>query len=82
MAVKVQRTLVCDFGERHQGEVRTYRITVDGSTTALDLCPRCAKPITRIVEQSGKPPTEQVKMRVYSMEEVQRRKKTPATQAG
>lgn len=82
MAVKVQRTLVCDFGERHAGAVRTYRITIDGSTTSLDLCPKCARPILRLLEKAGKEPTESGKMRVFSMEEIEARKtqKTPAAQ--
>ena len=73
MAVRVQRILVCDFGERHAGAVRTYRITIDGSTTTLELCPKCARPIHKLLERAGKESTEAGKMRIYSMDEVEAR---------
>ena len=82
MAIRVQRTLVCDFGERHAGTVHAYRVSVDGNTTSLDLCDRCAKPIHRLLERADKEPTEPGKMRVFSMEEIEARKqkKPPASE--
>lgn len=71
---------MCDFGERHAGAVHSYRVTVDGATTTLDLCPKCARPITRVLEKAGKEPSEQGKMRIFSIEEIEARKqKTPPT---
>lgn len=77
MAVKVERRVVCDFGERHSGEIKHYRITVDGQSKTFDLCPTCAKPVQRLWDRGAGAKTPK-RNRVYTMSEIQaKHKKTP-----
>lgn len=82
MAVKVERKVVCDFGEAHSGEIRHYRITVDGESKTFDLCARCSAPVDRLLAKGGLATATPERLKVYSMSEIEARKqkKTPASE--
>lgn len=78
MAIKVTREVVCDLGERHQGEIRQWRITVDHETQVFDLCPGCSKHLVKLWENGHGPHRESPRMKVLTMSEIEARKqKTP-----
>ena len=77
MAVKVERKVVCDLGERHGGEIRQWRLTVDRESKVFDLCPSCAKPLQRLWDLDGQPGKPAGRMRVYSLSEIEARKNKP-----
>ena len=78
MAVRVERKVVCDFGDRHSGDIRTYRVTADGTSTTLDLCPTCAKPITKLLAKGDRREATSPRMKVYTLSEIEQ-KKTPTS---
>ena len=76
MAIRVTREVVCDLGERHTGEIRHWRVTVDKETKTFDLCPACSKPLTKL--WGGSPGARVTgRMRVVSMSEIEAQKKVP-----
>jgi hypothetical protein len=77
MAVKVERKVVCDLGERHGGEIRQWRLTVDKESKVFDLCPSCAKPLQKLWDTDGFPSKPATRMKVYSMSEIESQKKAP-----
>lgn len=79
MATRVERRIVCDFGERHGGEITQWRLTTGGQHKILDLCPSCSKPLRRVWERGGDGRPNPGRMRVYDMAEIeaQKKRKTP-----
>lgn len=80
MAIKVEKRVVCDFGERHGGEIRQWRLTVDKESRTFDLCPTCAKPLTRVWDRGRNGTAVPARMQVVTLSEIesQKQKKTPA----
>lgn len=78
MAIKVTRQVVCDLGDRHTGEVRQWRITVDKESKVFDLCPRCSAPLVSLWDRGGTAKAVPARMRVVSMSEIEAQKKPPS----
>ena len=75
MAIKVTKEVVCDFGDRHSGDIRNWRVTIEGESKVFDLCPTCSKPLTRLW---GRGPTARAapkRMVIASMSEIEAAKK-------
>lgn len=79
MATRIQKKVVCDFGDAHRGEVTQWRLSRLGEHKVLELCPTCARPLRLLWERGGEAKTTPQRMRVYSMEEIeaQKRKQPP-----
>lgn len=70
MAIKVTKEVVCDLGDRHGGEIRTWRMTTDGESKTMDLCATCSRPLTRLWGRAGQATKTSKRGRVYDMSEV------------
>lgn len=77
MAIKVEKRVVCDLGERHTGSIRQWRITVDRETKTMDLCNRCSVPLVALWDRGGSPRRSGTRMQVVSMSEIEGKKKPP-----
>lgn len=78
MATRVERRIVCDFGDRHTGEVTQWRLSHGGEHKILELCPTCARPLVRIWDRGGEPKTTPQRMRIYDMQEIEAQKSRKA----
>ena len=81
MAIKVEKRVVCDLGDKHLGEVKQWRITVDRESKVLDLCAACSRPLVKLWDGAAGPARVPVKMKVVTLSEIeaQKHKETPAT---
>lgn len=84
MATKIERVLVCDFGEKHSGEIRRWRIAVDGEHKNMDLCPNCSRPLLKIWDRGGEAKPLPRRMKVYDIDEIeaQKSKRPPSAHEG
>jgi hypothetical protein len=80
MAIEVTKRVVCDLGAKHTGEIRQWRITVDGKSKTFDLCPSCARSLVALWERGGDAKKAPSKMRVVTLSEIEAEKqKAPPT---
>lgn len=80
MAIRITKEVVCDFGERHSGEIRQWRLTVDQESQVFDLCPACSKPLATVWERGEGGQKLPARMRVTTMSEIEAQKqRTPLT---
>lgn len=77
MGVRITRTVVCDLGERHGGEIEKYAVTVAGVTRKFDLCRTCSKPLRDLFAR-GAGGTRPRPGRVWTLDEIEESKKTPS----
>jgi len=83
MAIKVEKRVVCDVGERHAGTIRQWRVTVDGEGKVFDLCPRCSAPLEALWSKAGTPRRAPGRMQIKTMSEIEAEKqKTPTGHEG
>lgn len=78
MAIRVTKQVVCDLGERHSGEIRQWRLTVDRETKVFDLCPSCSRHLQALWDNGTVAHREPPRMKVLTLSEIEARKqKTP-----
>jgi hypothetical protein len=83
MAIKVEKRVVCDINDRHTGNIRQWRVTIDGQTKVFDLCPRCAQPFQKMWDLDGHPPRGPQRMKIKTLSQIEGEKqKTPTARKG
>lgn len=78
MAIKVEKRVVCDLGEKHGGPITNWRLTTDRESKVFDLCSSCAKPLRRLWDRGGEARQAPARMRVLEMSEIEALKREDA----